>query len=205
MLNQVYIDYPQSLAQDIYFASAAKQIFETLSSGVGDSTKVVRQLVKAGREGRVLIWSKHKDEENVLKETQVSGALRGDTGKTPQVGLYLNDGTGAKIEYYLETSNEVKSQQCSKDGVQTLVATTTLKSTAPSDAKRLPVSIIGRSFGTPDDSMLVNVRAYAPFGGRITGATINGKKSDLFTSVHIGRPVALVSALLHPGEPRPSP
>jgi len=202
LLNQVYVDYPEGKAQDIYFASAAKQIFEAVSSGIGDSTSVVKQLVKAGREGRILIWSKHKDEERVLMETQVSGALRRDTGKTPQVGLYLNDGTGAKMNYYLETSNEVQSQHCSAKDVQTLVATTTLKSTAPSDAKLLPESIIGPGFGAPAGSMLVNLRAYAPFGGHITGGTINGKKSDLFTKVHNGRPLAVVSALLQPGDSR---
>ena len=200
LLNQVYVDYSDPAAQDAYFASAAKEIFDALSSGIGDSTTVVSQLAKAAGEGRVLVWSKDKTEQSVLQDTQIAGALRGDTGKTPQVGVYLNDGTGAKMDYYLETTNDVRSQQCTADGVQSLVTTTTLKSTAPSDAKRLPRSIIGPGFGSPTGSMLVNLRAYAPFGGSITGATINGKKSTLFSATQNGRPIGVVSALLKPGD-----
>ncbi len=200
LLNQVYVDYPDPVIQDAYFASAAKVIFDALSSGAGDSTTVVKQLTKAGKEGRVLIWSKHRSEQEVLQNTAVSGALRGDTGKVPQVGLYLNDGTGAKMEYYLAASNDVKSQSCTAAGVQTLVATTILKSTAPSDAKHLPKSIIGPGFGAPPGSMLINLRAYAPFGGEIVSATINGKRTDVFSSLHNGRNLAIVSSLLKPGQ-----
>ena len=37
------------------------------------------------------------------------GRLPLDSGNTPQVGLYLNDATAAKIEYYLDYSANIRS------------------------------------------------------------------------------------------------
>ncbi len=51
---------------------------------------------------RVLVWSAHPEEESQILTTSVSGRLPIDPVKQPTVGVFLNDGTGAKLGYYLD-------------------------------------------------------------------------------------------------------
>jgi len=50
------------------------------------------------------------------------------------IGVYLNDGTAAKVGYYLRTDVIATSTQCRPDGSQEVTVRVTLTSTAPANA-----------------------------------------------------------------------
>ena len=72
-----------------------------------------------------------------------SGGLVGADGTSPVIGLYLNDGSAAKIGYYLSTDVAATSTACRPDGSQAVTVKVTLTNTAPANAADLPPYLTG--------------------------------------------------------------
>ena len=98
-------------------------------------------------------------------------------GAAPYVGVFLNDGTGAKMQYYLDHEVEVLPTGCNSEGRQRLRVSVRLRSTAPANARELPVSVIGPGFGAAPGAMRMSVFLYAPIGGWIDASTVDGQEA----------------------------
>ena len=199
LLNDVYARYPNPVVQDAFFADSAKRIFDAVTAGVGDSRTVLEQLTKATNERRVLLWSARKSEQAELAPTKISGAF--PTGRTahPQVGVYLNDSTASKMQYYLDVDVSARSVRCSSAGAQTIQLTTTYTSTAPADASELPSYITGNGLSGPRGNMVLDTRTFAPEGGRFVSFTLNSKFRPNNGVTFEGRPVNFAAFSLKPG------
>lgn len=199
LLNTVYARYEDPQVQDAFFADAAQKIFSAALSGRGDSRKTLEGLTKAVDERRIMLWSAKKDEEADLAGTRLAGGLPVGS-RTPHVGVYINDTTSSKMQYYLDWSTTVESTRCTDGGAQTLVATTTVESTAPADAADLPAYITGNGSRAPEGDQQFTVRVFAPWGGTIESVDADDAQS-LDTSGRSGeRPVALTAFTLEPGQ-----
>lgn len=199
LLNTVYARYEDPLVQDAFFADAAQKIFSAALSGSGDSRKTLEGLAKAVDERRIMLWSAQKEEEADLAGTRLAGGLPADSS-TPRVGVYVNDTTSSKMQYYLDWSTTVESTGCTDGGAQTLVATTTVESTAPADAGDLPEYITGNGNRAPEGDQQFTVRVFAPWNGTIESVDADDAQS-LDTSGRSGeRPVALTAFTLEPGQ-----
>jgi hypothetical protein len=118
------------------------------------------------------------------------------------VGLYLNDGTGSKMSYYLRYRARVDSTYC-YEGVQGLAGSARLSSVAPDDASELPPYITGGgTYGTEPGNQLVRIRLYAPVGGSISDVELNSRPVDDLTVVlqDDDRPVTTINLELAPGQ-----
>jgi hypothetical protein len=62
LLNQVYQRYPAQADQDAFFAAASAAVFDRISTGNFDATKLVGALAQAGDERRVLVWNAAEEE-----------------------------------------------------------------------------------------------------------------------------------------------
>nr|WP_255670326.1 DUF4012 domain-containing protein [Aeromicrobium wangtongii] len=204
LLNGVYVAYPDlrdgGAAQDAFFASATKQIFDKVLSGEGDPNALLKALTRATNERRVQVWDKSSEISTLLSGTAVAGELPVDKAAKSTLGFYLNDATGAKMQYYLDYDVEAKASKCTDAGAQTYSTVTTLRSTAPADSATLPESIRGPGFGAPAGSMLMNVYVYAPNGGKVTDVTIDKEEVATFPGTHEGRGVRLVTVQINPGQ-----
>ena len=198
LLNTVYLEQPDTELQDVFFASAARNVFDAVSSGRGDPRKVLEGLAQAASERRLLMWSDDRDEQALLQPTPLAGALFTGESDHPQIGVYLNDGTGAKLHYYVKHSVDVESLSC-EGGVQKLKVTVTMSSDAPADARTLPASVVGGGFGVKLGTVRTGVLVYGPGGGRVESATLNGRKISIALMTHEGRPVANQTVDLAPG------
>ncbi len=199
LLNDVYARYPNPLLQDAFFADSAKRIFDAVTQGKGDSRTVLEQLAKSADEHRVLLWSAHKAEQAELAPTKISGAFPAGKTANPQVGVYMNDSTASKMQYYLDVDASARSVRCSAAGVQTIQLTTTYTSTAPADASELPDYITGDGFSGPQGTMVLDTRTFAPTGGRFVAFTLNGKFRPNNGLTFMSRPVNFASFSLKPG------
>ncbi|KQY58387.1 hypothetical protein ASD11_01600 [Aeromicrobium sp. Root495] len=200
LLHGVYLRYADDLAQqDRVFADAARSIFDAMVGGDADAQRVVEALVRSARENRVLVWSKDDSIEGAVRRTGLSGVLPGGR-KNPAVGVYLNDSTGAKMQYYLESGSALRSIRCLDGDRQVLDLRTSLASSAPANASRLPVSVTGRGTFFPRGVQGVNVRIFAPRGGSIDEISIDGKRQTVSGGTLDGRQVAVVPVRLKPGE-----
>lgn len=199
LLNDVYARYADPLEQDVFFADSAKRIFEAVAGGVGDGRTVLEQLARSADEHRILLWSARKSEQAELRPTKISGAFPIGRTAHPHLGVYMNDATASKMQYYLDIDVSARSVRCSSAGAQTIQLTTTYTSTAPADAAELPGYITGNGFSGPRGTMVLDTRTFAPNGGRFVAFTLNNKFRPNNGVTFKGRPVNFAAFSLKPG------
>ncbi len=130
--SAVYLNQPDPALQDEFLNDVAKEVFDTFAAGAGDQIGVIRALVRGVDEGRVRIHSFDEDDQAVVAGTTIAGELAGTDPRRPQVGVYLNDGTGSKMSYYLDYEVDVAAVTCTRDR-QRLLGRMRITSDTPSD------------------------------------------------------------------------
>ncbi|WP_367767977.1 DUF4012 domain-containing protein [Arthrobacter sp. HS15c] len=203
LLSDVYAKVEQPKLQDAYFASVAQEIFAALSGGKGEAKGILDGLTRGVQEGRVLIWSGLSDEQSVIAKYPVSGSVTGASVSPAQFSVYFNDGTGAKMDFYVKRTVQL-IRECPKDGYEQTIVRVTSTNTAPSDAAdSLPAYVTGAGiFGVPAGSVQTNIVAYGPAQANIESATLDGKKTEFAPYLHGNRPVGVLATRLAPGESR---
>ncbi len=199
LLNQTYQAIDNAEAQNTFFETAARKIFESVMTGQGDQQLAIRGLASAAGQHRVQVWSAHDDEQSVLDGTAVAGALV-DHSDRPQVGMYINDATAGKMDYYLQYRGAASAVDCRQGGAQDLRATLALTSTMPTDFRSLSSWILGTGQYAAQGAIAFNLRIYAPVGGEIIGMTVDGTAHSVTADKHEGRQVALLPIILKPGQ-----
>ena len=202
LLSQVYQDIQDPAQEDAFFAQAANAVFSALSAGQGDAHATVEALADAASAGRLTVWSRHPDEEKLLAGTELEGALPlTEPPASPTVGVFLNDGTGAKLDYYLHETVAVTSAASCPAGRIAFHVLVTLTSSVPANTKGLPAYVTGEPrSGVSLGTMGTQVVVAAPVGGSIVSATVGGARSSLGTGSESGRSDGVVFVDLAPGE-----
>jgi hypothetical protein len=200
LLNTVYLKIADPKAQDAFFKATAGSVFNALLGGQGEPAKVVDALAQSAREGRLMVWSAHKNEQALLSGTVLSGELVGVEGRSPVIGVYLNDGTAAKIGYYLRTDVVATPTGCHPDGSQTVAVKVTMTNTAPANAADLPPYLTGGGNVIPAGQVRTNVLLYAPSGGRVDDVHVIGAEPGVFSQTHNGLSVVGKTVQLKPGQ-----
>jgi hypothetical protein len=202
LLSETYARYPNPGDQDAFFAAAARAVFAALTEAPIEPRAVVEALVRGGGENRIRIWNARDDDQRYVTGTTLAGQLPGDNGDGPRLGVYLNDGTGAKMDYYLSTEVSVASGMCRPDGLPTYRVTVTLANTAPADAATsLPRYVTaGGDYGTTPGDIETVVAVYGPVDALNQGATLDGTVASGLAAVDRGRPAVVIPTELAPGE-----
>lgn len=198
LLNQIYLDEPEPAIQDRFFDAAAAAIFTALTTGAGDPAEIVRQLAAGADAGRVMLWSADPVEQGMISGTAMSGEVATDPAH-PQVGVYLNDGTGSKAGFYLEMQSEMLVTECRPDGSQRLELSISLTSRLP-DPALLPSYVSGGGQFVRLGLLRTNVAFYAPAGGEVLSVTSATGEQSVLAQRAGASPVALTSIDLEPGE-----
>jgi hypothetical protein len=199
LLSGEYLHQPNVKLQDAFFANATKRVFDRVMTGRGDAHAVLDGILKAAAEHRILVWSARAPEDGLLTPTKLSGALPRVATASPQIGVYLNDGTGSKMDYYLGYDVEAQPTACQANGVQGIKVKVTMTSKAPKDAAALPESVRGPEYGAPAGSIRTKMVVYAPIHGKISKPYIDGKLEGYAAFMHNGRHVVRQTVDLAPG------
>jgi hypothetical protein len=205
LLNEVYLRYERPADQDAFFASAAAAVFTALLTGDADPATLVKALGRAGDERRLLLWSAVPEDQSVLADTTLAGRLPVTTNEIGRFGVYLNDGTGSKMDYYVDADIDLAWGACTVDprgrasGPATL--TVTITNTAPADAATsLPEYITGGgAFGVPAGVARTVGYLYLPEGYNLLDAGTS-TNTGFGGGMHDGRQVLLFGLDLAPGE-----
>ena len=194
LLNEVYLRYIDPKQQDAFFAESAAAVFGALTRGSVSPSALVEALSRAGDERRILLWSALPGDQSVLDGTTLQGRLLGTTDSAATVGVYLNDATGSKMDYYMRVQAGFES--CSATDAELHVA---LVSTAPADAASLPRYITGGGgSGTPPGVTKTVTYLYVPPGYRL--GQHSSTVGTLVETQHMGREVLAWTTEQHPGD-----
>lgn len=202
LLNEVYAQLPDPEQQDVFFSAAARSVFDAVTSGAGEPRALLDGLTRAASEGRVLVWSRHDGEQEVLGDTTVGGGIDPEEETVPRVGVHLNAAAPYKLDYFLDHEASVESVRCQADR-QYLRVRLDLASRVPKDVASLPayvapeVPFFGK--GTIVDTLYV----FAPRGGYVDRVLIDGEDRTSTKRRELdGHAVTVHTLAIEPGEER---
>lgn len=201
LLSDVYKKIAEPDLQDAYFAGVAQEVFSKLSSGGSDTKRLVAGLAQGAKESRILLSSSKAVEESVISQYPLGGAVTGTSIAPSQFGVYFNDGTGAKMDYYVKRTVQLV-KECSADGYAQVKVRVTSINTAPKDsAASLPPYVTGNGkYGVSPGSVQTNITAYGPVQSNMESAAVGGTKTSFASHRHSGRPVGALTIRLAPGQ-----
>lgn len=196
LLNEAYLRYEDPAEQDLFFSVAAEAVFDALLGDDVDPVTAVDAITRAVEERRLLVWSADEEERALLEDTSVAGAMPASDEDSTGFGVYLNDGVGAKLDYYMAAGSNV--QWCTDNTASVRV---TLRNDAPEDIRDYPDYLLGTSgeetqSGVPRGITRTLTYVYLPEGSELTS---NAGEAQL-AGQHEGRPVYLWTTDLAPGE-----
>ncbi len=201
LLSDVYAEITEPRAQNDFFNAVAGSVFDAVAAGRGDPKAVLDGLVRGGSEGRLMVWSSVPEEQELLGPSRLGGALDTEPSDRPAVGVYLNDGSGNKMGYYLRHRVDVAQTRCEGER-QYLDTTVELRSDAPDAVASLPDYVAASSVGAPRGTLRTTVYVYAPAGGFVEEVRVDGEPVEVDVLDHDGRPVASTTLDVAPGEQR---
>ena len=199
LLSTVYQKYPTDAVQgqrDAFLTRATTLAFEKVMTGSGQPRLVLAGLKKAALERRVLLWSADPGEQADIAQTSLAGSLS-DAAGHPTIGVFLNDGTGAKLDYYLRNSVTVTPGDCQPDGRRQLHVAVQLRYTGV--PATLPTYVTGDQHIVPPYVLQTNVMVFAPVGGGVVGLTRDGAAAAVQRGEDRSREVALSTVVLQRG------
>lgn len=212
LLHQVYLDYAgKAKEQNDLFADVAAGTFGLLSGGDTDAKTLLAGLRKGTDEGRVLLWSSHKAEQDVIATTALAGPLRpagtgGDAdavdAQSPVVGVFLNGAIPSKMDYFLRQSVEMGAPTCrAGDNVRSTLKIA-LTNGAPANAgSTLPLDVVGPADYVRKGQNRVQVLVYIPREATMGRLLQDGKPVTYGSGADAGFRTVLTVVTLNPGQP----
>ncbi|MDG4787389.1 DUF4012 domain-containing protein [Micromonospora sp. WMMD1102] len=199
LLSDTYQRIEKPAQQDRYFAASARAVFDALLKRTLNPQAVAQAVDKAVTERRLLFWSAHPDEQREFVDTRLAGVLP-EQETVSNVGVFLNDGSGAKLGYYLHRSAELGVGDCRDDGSRELRLRLTLRSSAP--ASGLSESVRGLAMSGDPYTIRVLVSVFSPVRGSPLNARLDGRPVPMGGGVERGRQVGVTSVDIGPGRTR---
>lgn len=198
LLNEAYFEYPTGVESNVFFAGAAATVFSALTSGSPNPVGLVDALSQAGEEGRLKIWTADPEEQALLGSSQLAGVLPTDNTDETAVGVFINDTTGAKMDYYADAAVSLSTDQCSAEAEPSWTTTLTFtNSITREDAADLPRYITGLIYEPGD--IVSDFLVYSPVGATIESWTLDGKEYPATSrATHLGRDVLRVALVTGP-------
>ena len=201
LLSDVYREIEDPEIQDAYFAAVAGRVFSAFTEGQGSAKQLIRALRMSTNENRLYLWSSHTNEQSIIASTPMHGAVTGPDSGGAAFGVYFNDGTGAKMDYYARRSVQLL-KKCQSGGYGEYTVRVTVTNNAPEDAATsLPSYVTGnKAFGVEPGRILTNYVVYGPSQAFVETATVDGQSVPVSSGRHGQRPVGTVPLELGPGE-----
>jgi hypothetical protein len=202
LLSGVYSTFEDPDEQDLFFANVTGRVFGSVTSGQADAVSLVKALTRSAQESRLRVWSSIETEQAELTGLPIAGEVPLSTPDLTAFGVFLNDSTGGKMDFYLSSSVGIASAICRNDGRPNFEVKVKLQSSAPTDAATSLPSYVTASgaFGVDPGNIGTNVFVYAPEGSVPYSVTIDGQEYSFVAAEHQGNSVAGVNVELMPGQ-----
>ena len=198
---------------DLLETIARSTVDRLLAGALPPPAELGRTFAPLAAQGRLMAWSADPEEQELLTRVRMAGVfpqLNGGDG----VAVTVDNGSGNKIDAYLEMKVDHVVTNQSADGARESTVTVTLTNTAP--AGGLPKYVIGNLVGLPDGTNrtwlsvytalpMVGVEVDGVADGMETGQVFGWNVASRFVDVPPGGTVTLVlttqGMLVNPGQP----
>ena len=204
LMHDVYWNYPVEESDGI-FAYVASAAFDKILGGIGDVdvTKLVSAVERGAEEGRLIAWMKNDDEQNAIKEMNIDASLPDpdDPSEDPVAGVYFNNLSFSKLDWYLNADTQIGQGVKNGDGTCSYRITVTLTNImTQEEAGKLPDYVAASAPDAARDDERLHVSLFAPTGGNITDLTVEGTQFGLGAATWHGIPFYSGTVDLHAGE-----
>ena len=204
LMHDVYWNYPVEESDGI-FAAVASAAFDKILGGIGDVdvTKLVGAFERGAEEGRLIAWMRNDDEQNAIKETGIDASLPDpdDPSADPVAGVYFNNLSFSKLDWYLNADTQIGQGIKNGDGMCSYRITVTLTNImTQEEAGKLPDYVAASAPDAARDDERLNVSLFAPTGGNISDLTVEGTQFGLGAATWHGIPFYSGTVDLHAGE-----
>lgn len=198
LLNETYqrLDVRQ---QDAFFAASSAAVFDAFFRKNVNPKMLLSAFDRAITERRILFWSARPEEQRTIGDSRMAGTLP-EQDTVPTVGVFLNDGSGAKLGYYLRPTANLTVGECQPDGRRELRLRVTLRSTAPKSG--LSESVLGLGMAGDPYTMRTLVSIFSPAGGSVLDARLDGTEIAMGSGTERRRQVATANVEASPGAER---
>jgi hypothetical protein len=191
---------PQKI--DAFFQSAAAAILNKVISGEFDIKAMISAVTEGVNQGSILAWSADPTEQHALDGTRIQGVLPKDNAASTAIGVYYQDTSASKMDYFLQTATTTTSDICAAGPNPSFSTSVTVHSNLTADeADALPEYVSSGNYGPQLTSTKVFV--YGPVGSTLVDARVDAAGEDTTVNAagnDLGRPVASFTAYLAPGE-----
>ncbi len=209
-MRDVYARFPapaQDAERRAYLQALARAAFDRVLGATGDLTDLTRALRRATGERRILVFSAHPDEQQLLAGTDLGGVVDDHTG--PYAALVVDNEAGNKLDYYLDRSLDYVAAGCGGGSASVSI---TVRDNAP--ASGLPAYAAYRQDRGPtsspagrggDGSTRVRLLVYVAVGAELNRAFLDGDPVEMSAGLDgagAGRPVFAISVELASGQRR---
>ena len=165
-------------ATDVYFTEAASAALDCIMGSISSmDPKALLQVVRRGIDGgNLLMWASDADEQAVIEGLGASGEVALDPA-APQLGVYLNNGSWSKFEWYLDVDVSMGEAVGNADGSRTYPCSLRLANAMTPEELEASNAVItgGNPAKRSEDDMLEVLNLYAPAGGHIEVTGSNGQ------------------------------
>lgn len=190
------------VVRDVVVLLASLAVFDAVMAAGWEPAAMGDAVAQATGERRVLLWSAHEDEQQLLSGTAVSGEVRGHEGRSPVIGVFVNDETETATDYHLGVDVVATTVACRDNGSQEIVVRVDVTSLgAPGAADPPPSDSAGTangSHGTPG-VIGAQVLLYAPTGGVVDSVEVTGMPPGVQPQREAGLSVVGKRFTLEPG------
>lgn len=202
LLSDTYWSYPEGgKVQDAVFASVADGAFHKLIDNLSDTDllKLFEVFTRGAREGRLLVWMANSEEEALMATLGMDGALPTEASD-PVTGLYVNNYSYSKLDWYLRIDSSVGKRKFNVDGSVTYLVDAALTNTMTAEEEEsLPAYVKAHNGGADATSQeMLRLYLYAPMGGSI--CDVQNSYGAMTEATHNGLQVFYNDIRLKPGE-----
>ena len=198
LLATAYAQIDDPRMQDEAFAVVARGIFETLAAGGADPDTLLSALGRAAGEQRLHVWSSHPEEQARIEGTALETLLAPDTD-VRHVGVFINDVTGAKLDYYATPATSVLLDTCGAAPRATVTVDWT--NTVPADAATsLPDYVLGPELTVAQrGETLTRIGVAGPQGWLVEDYSLDGGRAGVQSAQYDDRSVVQHEFVTEPG------
>ena len=197
-LADVYEEFPNANRRKRFQEQVAESVFDAVTSGAVPGPRLVSAVGSMIADDRVRLWSPRADEEERLLALPTAGSVAAQDG--PYALVALNNGTGSKLETYLERTIAYEVGRCEgAERVQSQLEVTLL-SDIPSGAD-LGRYVTGLAeIGPKGPISTIQLQVHLSPDAAVDSVTLDGEPIDTYAFREQGRPAFLVVFDLTPGE-----